>query len=247
MSHYLIEQIAGLAEHRGAHEHAGRRGGGRRPPRAASRLAGPDGDEEVDAGAMFIFIGAAPYTDWLGDHVARDARGFVLAGARRGGRRRAALAAGARSVPARDDAARRVRRRRRPPPLDQARGQRGRRGLDERAVHPPVPGRRMSVSVEDLRRVDLFDGVEDEALLARWAAAARGALVRAGRDARRRGDESTPFKLVLDGRIDGYLTRRRARGVGPRARRPDWAGAIIALARCRRRSRCAPPSGRASG
>ena len=30
---------------------------------------------------MFVFIGAAPYTDWLGEHVGRDARGFVLAGA----------------------------------------------------------------------------------------------------------------------------------------------------------------------
>ncbi len=29
---------------------------------------------------MFIFIGAAPYTDWLGEQVGRDARGFVLAG-----------------------------------------------------------------------------------------------------------------------------------------------------------------------
>ena len=29
---------------------------------------------------MFVFIGAAPYTDWLGEHVGRDERGFVLAG-----------------------------------------------------------------------------------------------------------------------------------------------------------------------
>ena len=43
-------------------------------------LAGPDGEEELDAAAMFVFIGAAPYTDWVGDRVARDERGFVLAG-----------------------------------------------------------------------------------------------------------------------------------------------------------------------
>jgi thioredoxin reductase (NADPH) len=36
--------------------------------------------ETVGAGWLFVFIGAAPRTDWLGDLVARDARGFVLAG-----------------------------------------------------------------------------------------------------------------------------------------------------------------------
>jgi thioredoxin reductase (NADPH) len=36
--------------------------------------------EEVSCGRMFVFIGAAPHTDWLGDVIARDERGFVLAG-----------------------------------------------------------------------------------------------------------------------------------------------------------------------
>jgi thioredoxin reductase (NADPH) len=27
-----------------------------------------------------VFIGAAPYTDWVGEQVGRDAHGFVLAG-----------------------------------------------------------------------------------------------------------------------------------------------------------------------
>jgi thioredoxin reductase (NADPH) len=36
--------------------------------------------EEVRASWVFVFIGAAPRTDWLGDTVARDARGFVLTG-----------------------------------------------------------------------------------------------------------------------------------------------------------------------
>ena len=30
---------------------------------------------------LFLFLGAAPCTDWLGDVVARDAKGFVLTGA----------------------------------------------------------------------------------------------------------------------------------------------------------------------
>lgn len=37
-------------------------------------------EEEVETGWLFVFIGAAPRTDWLGDAVARDGRGFVLTG-----------------------------------------------------------------------------------------------------------------------------------------------------------------------
>src|SRR5579871_1102183 len=36
--------------------------------------------ERVAAGAMFIFIGALPRTDWLADLVERDERGFILTG-----------------------------------------------------------------------------------------------------------------------------------------------------------------------
>jgi len=34
----------------------------------------------VDARAVFVFIGAEPHTRWLGDEVAVDGHGFVLAG-----------------------------------------------------------------------------------------------------------------------------------------------------------------------
>jgi thioredoxin reductase (NADPH) len=36
--------------------------------------------EEVPAAAVFVMIGAAPLTEWLGDQVHRDARGFILTG-----------------------------------------------------------------------------------------------------------------------------------------------------------------------
>ncbi|MEU0806630.1 FAD-dependent oxidoreductase [Streptomyces sp. NPDC005970] len=36
--------------------------------------------EMVDAQWMFVFIGAAPLADWLGDTVLRDSRGFILTG-----------------------------------------------------------------------------------------------------------------------------------------------------------------------
>ena len=36
--------------------------------------------ETVEANWLYAFIGALPRTDWLGDRVARDERGFVLTG-----------------------------------------------------------------------------------------------------------------------------------------------------------------------
>ena len=36
--------------------------------------------ETVQASALFLFIGAVPHTDWLGDLVARDRYGFILSG-----------------------------------------------------------------------------------------------------------------------------------------------------------------------
>jgi len=44
------------------------------------RLKGPEGEREVPAGSLFVFIGAAPRTDWLPKEVLRDDKGFLLAG-----------------------------------------------------------------------------------------------------------------------------------------------------------------------
>jgi thioredoxin reductase (NADPH) len=80
MSHYLIEQIADLANvdvrtqttATAAESHDGRL--------THVRVAGPDGDQTLAADACFVFIGASPRTDWLDGVVARDERGFILAG-----------------------------------------------------------------------------------------------------------------------------------------------------------------------
>jgi thioredoxin reductase (NADPH) len=37
-------------------------------------------EETIPARAMFIFIGAMPHTEWLGEQVARDPHGFILSG-----------------------------------------------------------------------------------------------------------------------------------------------------------------------
>ena len=43
-------------------------------------LRTPRGEETRATSSLFIFIGAAPKTDWLPDEVLRDSKGFVLAG-----------------------------------------------------------------------------------------------------------------------------------------------------------------------
>ena len=47
----------------------------------ALRLSGPEGEYTVPAAALFVFIGAAPGTDWLPASILRDENGFLLAGA----------------------------------------------------------------------------------------------------------------------------------------------------------------------
>jgi thioredoxin reductase (NADPH) len=44
------------------------------------KICGPGGDETVPATGLFIFIGAAPNTDWLPDTIMRDSNGFLLSG-----------------------------------------------------------------------------------------------------------------------------------------------------------------------
>ena len=80
MSHYLIEQIESLpnVEVRTGSQAVAAHGDGRL--RALS-IRGPDGSEAIEnVDACFVFIGAAPRTDWLAGVVARDERGFILAG-----------------------------------------------------------------------------------------------------------------------------------------------------------------------
>ncbi len=80
MSHYLIEQIEALenVEVRTRTQAVGAEGDGRL---RALRIRDANGDESVEeADACFVFIGALPRTDWLAGVVARDERGFILAG-----------------------------------------------------------------------------------------------------------------------------------------------------------------------
>jgi thioredoxin reductase (NADPH) len=81
MSHYLIEQIRAIPNIR---------------VQLNSEVVAASGEEhleaimiadratrsehELAADLLFIFIGAHPHTDWAGEAIARDNRGFILSG-----------------------------------------------------------------------------------------------------------------------------------------------------------------------
>jgi thioredoxin reductase (NADPH) len=81
MSHYLIEQIAALGnvEVRTGTQAVAAHGEDGRLKSLEIRNADGSVTRE-DADACFIFIGAAPRTDWLDGVLARDEKGFILAG-----------------------------------------------------------------------------------------------------------------------------------------------------------------------
>jgi thioredoxin reductase (NADPH) len=81
MSHYLIEQIDKTPniEVRTRSEAIAAEGEDGHLARLVIR--GADGTETTeDVDACFVFIGAAPRTDWLDGVIARDEKGFILAG-----------------------------------------------------------------------------------------------------------------------------------------------------------------------
>ncbi len=81
MSYYLIQQIAGLPNItvRTCTEVVGAEGEDHLE-RISLRDNNSGNVETVDCQWLFVFIGAEPRTDWLGDLVVRDGHGFVVAG-----------------------------------------------------------------------------------------------------------------------------------------------------------------------
>jgi len=81
MSHYLIEQIQktsnievwNCAQVTAVH-------GETRLTGITVQREGVDGLQELSASSLFIFIGALPRTEWLGDLIERDERGFIISG-----------------------------------------------------------------------------------------------------------------------------------------------------------------------
>jgi thioredoxin reductase (NADPH) len=80
MSQYLVDQIGALRniEVRTEATAIAAEGEGGRLRRLIVRDG--DGEEALEVDACFVFIGASPRTDWLDGVLARDERGFILAG-----------------------------------------------------------------------------------------------------------------------------------------------------------------------
>ena len=79
MSHYLIEQIQAVDN---IEVHLESRVTGGQGDGHLQRLSISTKGEErtVETQWLFVFIGAKPYTSWLGDTVERDDKGFLLTG-----------------------------------------------------------------------------------------------------------------------------------------------------------------------
>ena len=81
MSHYLIEQLRAIEN---IHVRVGtsviEAHGDEHLENVTICEGGTGRTETVPCSHMFVFIGAAPYTDWLGDAIVRDTHGFVRTG-----------------------------------------------------------------------------------------------------------------------------------------------------------------------
>jgi thioredoxin reductase (NADPH) len=81
MSHYLIQQLAGLSNVQvRASTVAERVEGQGRLEKVWLKSLVDDSVSKEDVDALFIFIGTRPHSDWLPSSVLRNAKGFVLTG-----------------------------------------------------------------------------------------------------------------------------------------------------------------------
>jgi thioredoxin reductase (NADPH) len=80
MSSYLIEQIASIPNIEVRLNTSVKSCSGEDRLQCVTFVDHSGGHEVVDAGHLFVFIGAAPLTDWLPESLVRDSSGFVVTG-----------------------------------------------------------------------------------------------------------------------------------------------------------------------
>jgi thioredoxin reductase (NADPH) len=80
MSSYLIEQIASIPNIEVRLNTTVQSCSGDDRLQCVTFIDHDGGQEVVDSGHLFVFIGAAPLTDWLPESVVRDSSGFVVTG-----------------------------------------------------------------------------------------------------------------------------------------------------------------------
>jgi len=86
----------------------------------------------------------------------------------------------------------------------------------------------VSVTVDELHAIDLFEGIPDEQL-AGWAEAAQDRWLEPGETLVEFGDTDTAFSLLLEGSLDGYFMIDGRAEMEHRHVAPTWLGAILAL------------------
>jgi signal transduction histidine kinase len=86
----------------------------------------------------------------------------------------------------------------------------------------------VTVTVDELRGIDLFEGVSD-ACLANWAEAAEDRHVEPGEPVLSFGEEGVPFSLLLEGSLDSFFIIDGREEIDHRHVAPTWFGAILAL------------------
>ncbi|HWF32923.1 MAG TPA: ATP-binding protein [Solirubrobacteraceae bacterium] len=85
-----------------------------------------------------------------------------------------------------------------------------------------------AVTVEELRTVDLFEGLDD-AQLAEWTAAATVRRVQAGEIIAEQGEETRGLQLLLDGDAQASIVDHASSEPIGRHKAPTWMGAIATL------------------
>jgi signal transduction histidine kinase len=86
----------------------------------------------------------------------------------------------------------------------------------------------MTITTGDLGRIDLFEGVDD-ATLQRWADATVERWYEPGETVMVAGEQRVSFKLLLEGRLDGYAVVDGREEQDHVHEAPTWLGAIVAL------------------
>jgi signal transduction histidine kinase len=86
----------------------------------------------------------------------------------------------------------------------------------------------VSLTVAELRDIDLFDGLDD-ALLARWAEAASVQTYAPGEYVLHVDDRHVSFKLLLEGSLDGLVLQDGREERDHTHVAPTWIGAMLAL------------------
>jgi signal transduction histidine kinase len=83
-------------------------------------------------------------------------------------------------------------------------------------------------TLEDLRRIDLFDDLDDDQL-AEWLPVTEREEFEGGEVMAEQGQENTPMRLLLDGTAQAYLVDGEQSEPLGLHRAPTWMGAITAL------------------